>query len=401
MEPPIYDGKIHPNEYVKKMRIYCNLRQITNEQEILKFAIMMIDSTINVPENINSFDTLINALKNHISFTVFKNSCKRKLQTLKYVPDYWDDNTVNFITDFRTLCRDAEITNIEEQKQYLFNALSYNSFKIQFAKQKNINSMDELIRTFEEIVSDYSKIIRNGSIIALRHVGTGKYLSSCNKKYSLPNQQQYQYTNFQDQNLNYMVYCGDFGPNALWTINNNNIINNNTAVLYRTGNPVYNYYDNANPGPIKYKSSIQLHHKIFSKYIYTNTFKQSPTSKHFEVCSTDYNNYQLPWSIKHYHNRDNQGNVKSQDIILLQWNNNNVSSFQSPHNNILPFQNFQCEPIKDIFLRSHDLKFTVDNENYQEVITHDERVGGNDQWCIELVGSPQKFLADEFAEDLF
>jgi hypothetical protein len=193
MEPPIYNGKNHPSEYVKKICVYCNLRQITDEKEILKFAIMMVDSIINIPENINSFDALINVLKNHISFTVFKNSCKRKLQALKYVPEYEGDNTVNFIIDFRTLCRDAEITNIEEQKRYLINALPYNFFKNEFSiKQKNVNSMDELIKTFEEIVSDYSRIIRNGSIIALRHVGTGKYLSSCNKKYPQPNQQQHQ-----------------------------------------------------------------------------------------------------------------------------------------------------------------------------------------------------------------
>ncbi|GBB85837.1 hypothetical protein RclHR1_12290006 [Rhizophagus clarus] len=404
MEPPIYDGKIHPNEYVKKMRVYCNFRQIINEQDILRFAIMMIDSTINVPENINSFDALINALKDHISFTVFKNSCKRKLQTLKYISDYGGDNTVNFITDFRTFCRDAEITNIEEQKKYLFNALPYDFFKNEFAiKQKNVNSMDELIKTFEEIVSDYSRIIRNGSIIALRHVGTGKYLSSCYKKYPQQNNQQYQYpTNrylesddesseeetleFQSQS---MVYCGDFGPNALWSINN---IDNN----YHSISSDYNH--NANISHIHYKSSIQLQHKILSKYIYTNISKQSPTSSHFEVCCGDYNNYQLPWSIKHYHNRDDRGNVKSQDIVLLLWNNNNNynnnlrghrinNRFSRPsYNNV----NNQHERIKDIVLRSHDLKFIVENENYQEVVTHDERIGGNDQWCIELVEYPQK-----------
>jgi len=183
MEPPTYNGKIHPNEYIKKMRAYCNFRQITNEQAILKFAIMMVDSTINIPENITSFDALTNALKEHISFTVFKNSCQRKLQTLKYVPEREGGDTVNFIIDFRTLCRDAEITNIEEQKKYLFNALPYKYFKNEFVKKKDVNSINELIKIFEEIVSDYSKIIRNGSIIALRHVATGKYLSSCNKKY--------------------------------------------------------------------------------------------------------------------------------------------------------------------------------------------------------------------------
>ena len=35
-------------------------------------------------------------------------------------------------------------------------------------------------------------------------------------------------------------------------------------------------------------------------------------------------------------------------------------------------------------LRSHDFTFTVDNENYQEVVIHDERVGGIDE-VLELI----------------
>ena len=35
MEPPTYNGKIHPNEYIKKMRVYCKINKITNEQGIL------------------------------------------------------------------------------------------------------------------------------------------------------------------------------------------------------------------------------------------------------------------------------------------------------------------------------------------------------------------------------
>ncbi|RIA85401.1 hypothetical protein C1645_781943 [Glomus cerebriforme] len=202
MEPPIYDGKIHPREFIKKMYLYCNFKQITSEQDILKFAIMSIDSTINIPENTTSFDTLINALKEHISFTVFKNYCKRKLQILEYVPEHKGGNTVNFIADFRSLCRDAEITNIEEQKIYLFNTLSCNFFKNEFTKrQKNVSSMNELIKMFEEIVSEYSRLIRNGSIVALKHATTGKYLSSCNKKYPQDNNNQNRYPQQQHEQL--------------------------------------------------------------------------------------------------------------------------------------------------------------------------------------------------------
>jgi len=187
MEPPIYDGKTHPKEYIKKMRAYCNFRQITDEQEILKFAIMMIDSAISItPENITSFDTLINSLRGDVTFTVFKNTCKRKLQALRYVTENEGGDTAEFISNFHTLCRDAEIVDIEEQKKYLINSLPYDDdyFTKELTKrQKNVNSMNKLIEVFEEIVSEYSRTIRNKYIVALRHVGTGKYLSSCSKNY--------------------------------------------------------------------------------------------------------------------------------------------------------------------------------------------------------------------------
>ncbi|CAB4411169.1 unnamed protein product [Rhizophagus irregularis] len=37
------------------------------------------------------------------------------------------------------------------------------------------------------------------------------------------------------------------------------------------------------------------------------------------------------------------------------------------------------------FLRSHDIQFTIGNDTFQEVVCHNERLGGNDEWCIELI----------------
>ena len=34
---------------------------------------------------------------------------------------------------------------------------------------------------------------------------------------------------------------------------------------------------------------------------------------------------------------------------------------------------------KEEFLRSHDIQFTVGNDTFQEVVCHDERLGGNDE----------------------
>ena len=71
--------------------------------------------------------------------------------------------------------------------------------------------------------------------------------------------------------------------------------------------------------------------------------------------------------------------MKSQDIILLQWNNNNLNQYHQPTFGINTFNNARGHTINDIFLRSHDFTFIVDNKNYQEVVTHDQRIGGSDQ----------------------
>ena len=38
--------------------------------------------------------------------------------------------------------------------------------------------MNDLVKEFAEIIADELNLIRDGSIIALKHVATGKYLSS-------------------------------------------------------------------------------------------------------------------------------------------------------------------------------------------------------------------------------
>jgi hypothetical protein len=64
--------------------------------------------------------------------------------------------------------------------------------------------------------------------------------------------------------------------------------------------------------------------------------------------------------MKNYQDyQDNNGNVKSQDIIILQWK--------------------QSDDDKDIALRSHEFEFKINNEDYQEIVAHDQRTGGNDQ----------------------
>src|ERR1700722_10915588 len=112
----------------------------------------------------------------------YLNTIKRKLQSLKYKPERKGGDTSKFISTFRKLCYNAEINDIEEQKRYLYKSLPNNHFDYIstefYKKMKNVNSINELIKKFEEIVLEESDLIRNKSIVALKHVATGKYLSS-------------------------------------------------------------------------------------------------------------------------------------------------------------------------------------------------------------------------------
>ncbi|PKB94029.1 hypothetical protein RhiirA5_439732, partial [Rhizophagus irregularis] len=72
------------------------------------------------------------------------------------------------------------------------------------------------------------------------------------------------------------------------------------------------------------------------------------------------------WKFNHNKLENHQGYLKSKDII-------NLSIEKSYYSNNVEF------------LRSHDIQFTIGNDTFQEVVCHDERLGGNDEWCIELI----------------
>ena len=181
MELPKYDGTIHPDKWLKQVQAYCYLKEIENEQRILKICKYLIDSTITIPDEINSVDELIKALKSHSTFEIFKNSCIAKLESTRHVSEKKGGNTASFIANFRSLCNDAEINNPEEIKSFLINSYSNEFFKTEFAKNViGINSLDEIFKIFSDVVFEELKVIKYGSLIALKHVATGKYLSSCN-----------------------------------------------------------------------------------------------------------------------------------------------------------------------------------------------------------------------------
>ena len=72
-------------------------------------------------------------------------------------------------------------------------------------------------------------------------------------------------------------------------------------------------------------------------------------------CSGGYDTF---WKLDN--RKNHQSYLKSNDIINLSINKSRA--------------NGQAE-----FLRSHDIKFTIGNDTYQEIVCHDERLGGNDE----------------------
>jgi hypothetical protein len=76
----------------------------------------------------------------------------------------------------------------------------------------------------------------------------------------------------------------------------------------------------------------------------------------FKVRDYYFANWNENWKFKHSKLENHQGYLKSNDIINLSIENNDVK-----------------------FLRSHDIQFTIGNDTFQEVVCHSERLGGNDE----------------------
>ncbi|GBC19353.2 hypothetical protein GLOIN_2v1782992 [Rhizophagus irregularis DAOM 181602=DAOM 197198] len=93
----------------------------------LKSCLKTVDSNILLPTEIDSIAKLRNVLIEDISFTIFKNTNKRKLQSLKYIPESKGGDTTKFISNFLKLCYNAEINDTEEQKNYLYKSFTMNT----------------------------------------------------------------------------------------------------------------------------------------------------------------------------------------------------------------------------------------------------------------------------------
>ncbi|GBC02569.1 hypothetical protein RclHR1_04690020 [Rhizophagus clarus] len=361
MDFPKYNGNIHPDEWINDIKRYLRLKNNDcTSGHRLEIAISFVDTNISLPTGIDGFEKLRNALKEDISFKIFKNTNKRKLQSLKYIPENKGGDTSKFISNFLKLCYNAEINDPEEQKIYLYNSLPINSyFSNEFYKKaKNMNSINELIKEFEDIVFEESNLIKNESIVALKHIATGKYLSSV---------EGLRYHTSGSKNQLVFAASPGFDPNSLWKIK----FDKELATYNNTSIKLQHVKSNDKFLGIYYDGYTQIYYNGYNTWDY---FK-SPSTNYTEV-SCDYVNssyWSDNWMFKYSKSENHQGYLKSKDIINL--------SIKKPWNrNGAYVQDGSVE-----FLRSHDIQFTIGDDTFQEVVCHDERLGGNDEWCIELI----------------
>ncbi|RGB41950.1 hypothetical protein C1646_810349 [Rhizophagus diaphanus] len=179
----------------------------------------MIHPSINVSKA-NTFEEISNTLKNDIFFISFKHSVKEKLQKLKFDPK--DKIYVQFINIFREYCYEAEI-NVEKQKKLLLE---------NFIKEQ--------------------KLIRFGSCITLKHVATGKYLTSCNVRYKTGSGRRIV---FASQTLS--------KPNSLWIILGFDQKNENNPIIYG-------------------KSKVNFINKGVNESIFISDYYKSPSTGNWE-----------------------------------------------------------------------------------------------------------------------
>ncbi|RIA90431.1 hypothetical protein C1645_769872 [Glomus cerebriforme] len=331
-----YDGTIHPIEWLEKIRAQCKLhmdyKNYTNvESMTLEVAKSLVDSSINV-DGIASNAQLLTALKSNILFEIFLASNKQSLHDLSYrfnTCGYDHESTISFLVRFKSLCYNAGITDIYEQKKYLIHSLIIRYQYDFYERIKDINTFDELLKSFQDFIIDQKCHIRNQYIVIIKNVFTGLYLSST----------------FKFDNPGYVVTLSNnqSDPFCQWQIIDNNL----------------NIDDD-----IFYGKEILLYNPKTDKYLCSVRDYKSPVSKHQKVFTQHQQSYSPSTWFVQSSNSLNYGEI---------WKLND--KFSLSHD----------EDGKNMLLQGHDLHFNIDDKTFQEVVCHNERINRNDEWCIEFL----------------
>ncbi|PKC63673.1 hypothetical protein RhiirA1_537606 [Rhizophagus irregularis] len=332
--PPRYDGTIQPEVWVQDLRFFCALRGVYDQSTILSIAILRIDPDIPIPKDTNSFDLLISVLKDHVTHSVFRADSLEKLNKLKCERNR---EMSEFIAKFTFLCRGANITDWEEKKRYLLRNLPddivRNVFRsrIENLNSSDKNSFDKVIETFRDVMLEHRRQIRYGSKIALKHVATGRFLSSKDIRYDTGSKQ-------------HIVFCGNWQPDRqtdFWIV-------------------IPPHKQNRKAGnPVAFNSLIGCKHQQTSRNLHSHNIIESPKTKQQEVTCAGPDTNDIWLLQRHSINSDynNSGHWEIGDTISLRHDNTKKS------------------------LSSHDFLL---NDGNQEVTCHADGHEENHKWIVEV-----------------
>ncbi|CAG8687307.1 15062_t:CDS:2 [Cetraspora pellucida] len=337
---PEYNGSCHPEDWLRRFKFVATVQEkISSESELISLALLKISRSIYRNDNnkINNFSQLLDFLKADTSFHIFKIEAEQKLLALRFT--HLDD-VKDFIIELQQLLADAEIFDLNLQKQSILKILPTKfsgTFSLKFSNSQNV--VDVFIN-LQDFLYQYKRVVKYGSVITLRHINTEKLLSS-----SL-----HRYTGGTKQYWAYAVDCRVTGPtdNELWTIMavNNGNKQRGSVVCYGDEITLLN------------NGTGQKLHSHELNEICKN--RKSPITSQQEVTCQTWNNLDDNWAVQHgvYNitSEDKEPWVECHNIILM-----HVSS--------------------KLGLNSH--QYMLNNE-YQEVTCFGDKANTS-KWRVEIL----------------
>ncbi|RGB27668.1 hypothetical protein C1646_819609 [Rhizophagus diaphanus] len=168
-------------------------------------------------------------------------------------------------------------------------------------------------------------------------------------------------------------------------INNNNILENNNITSLEE---LKNLLKQQNSFLI-FKNST-LKHIATGKYLSCFNKKYQNSNYNLVYCGDTILNNNALWIIS---NNNITNLITCQNSITLKHksSSNNYLSVDSNYkvkmkdNVLLKISFGKNTNVKNLTLRSHENILKIDNNDYQEVFAHENRIGGIDEWCIEFI----------------
>ncbi|CAG8711543.1 28999_t:CDS:2 [Gigaspora margarita] len=339
---PEYNGSCHPDDWLRNFKfVAAFLGRTASESELVNLALLKISRSIYNDKNIqiSKFSQLIEFLKADPSFKIFKINSEQKLLALRFT---YLTHVQDFTIELRQLLFDAEIFDLKLQKQSILKILPTklfpDAYSLKIAESLTINDVFINLKNF---LLQYKRVVKYGSVITLRHIDTGKLLSSSLERYTGGSKQ-------------YWAYAVDRRATDYesWTVM--------PKVLLDAIPPEYGG-DKEKGSPVYYGDKITLMNNGTGQKLHSHLEFESPITSQQEVTCQTFNDGNDNWNVQHYiydvDSKDKEPWNECHDIFLFHSSNN-------------------------LGLNSHDYML---NDEYQEVTCFGDKKVNTTKWRADIL----------------